>query len=552
MDFNLQEFQSQLPEALRTFDRKKVDELCAGFIAFLFKSEEAIPIKACESVLEILRRKRMFRCMLRIADAYIQTGRGSYKIRRQYAQALVDTGFHTAALDVLNDLANDTNDKETEEIEVENAEAMGIIGRVYKQLYIITNNPQNPIAISFMKKALQSYAAGYAANPEKNLWHGINLVAMLRRAEADQVKTSGMLYPDKIAQQILNVINQNREQKQYWDFATAAEATLALGDMDAAIKWISLYTEAENTDSFEIASTLRQFTDIWKKEMNNDDGIKILSMLRSTLLKKHGSNIILDISDLQQQQLQFNKPNENLESVFGTTTFRAYQWYRKGFERCSAVGWIGKDTGQGFGTGFLMKGADLHPELKDQIVLMTNAHVVSDDPDRNAGSLLPSKAFLKLEVLDPVRTFPIDKVYWCSSRYDLDVSILLFNKNVGKELEKLTRDILFYEPATKFAPGSVSDSRIYVIGHPGGGGLKFSLQDNIFLNKHGDFLHYRTPTIGGSSGSPVFDDDWDLIGIHHAGSKEMRKLNSESGTYEANEGILMQSVLKELKKSKPF
>ncbi|WP_315821811.1 hypothetical protein [Paraflavitalea speifideaquila] len=34
-----------------------------------------------------------------------------------------------------------------------------------------------------------------------------------------------------------------------------------------------------------------------------------------------------------------------------------------------------------------------------------------------------------------------------------------------------------------------------------------------------------------------------LIGIHHAGSSEMRKLNGKEGMYQANEGIRIRAIL---------
>ena len=56
-------------------------------------------------------------------------------------------------------------------------------------------------------------------------------------------------------------------------------------------------------------------------------------------------------------------------------------------------------------------------------------------------------------------------------------------------------------------------------------------------------VHYRAPTEGGSSGSPVFDDSWDVIAVHHMGGKAgMSQLNGKTGTYAANEGISIQSI----------
>jgi V8-like Glu-specific endopeptidase len=90
----------------------------------------------------------------------------------------------------------------------------------------------------------------------------------------------------------------------------------------------------------------------------------------------------------------------------------------------------------------------------------------------------------------------------------------------------------------------VEDSaRVYVIGHPRGGTLSISLQDNLLLDHESPRIHYRTPTEGGSSGGPVFNRQWDLIGLHHAGSAKMQMLNKKQGTYAANEGISIQAII---------
>ena len=54
------------------------------------------------------------------------------------------------------------------------------------------------------------------------------------------------------------------------------------------------------------------------------------------------------------------------------------------------------------------------------------------------------------------------------------------------------------------------------------------------------FLHYKADTKGGSSGSPCFDDMWNLIGIHHCAlSVEDKKKFS----YVANEGVKINVVI---------
>ena len=71
------------------------------------------------------------------------------------------------------------------------------------------------------------------------------------------------------------------------------------------------------------------------------------------------------------------------------------------------------------------------------------------------------------------------------------------------------------------------------------------------MDHEAPYLHYRAPTEGGSSGSPVFNAQWKLIGLHHAGSHQMPKLHDKKGTYEANEGIWIQSVIQLLEEELP-
>jgi V8-like Glu-specific endopeptidase len=92
-------------------------------------------------------------------------------------------------------------------------------------------------------------------------------------------------------------------------------------------------------------------------------------------------------------------------------------------------------------------------------------------------------------------------------------------------------------------PPKEDNRRIYVMGHPDGGDLAFALGDTLLLDYDSTRIHYRSSTTGGSSGSAVFDDTWQLVGLHHGGSLTMPRLHGE-GIYQANEGILMEAIAK--------
>jgi hypothetical protein len=98
-------------------------------------------------------------------------------------------------------------------------------------------------------------------------------------------------------------------------------------------------------------------------------------------------------------------------------------------------------------------------------------------------------------------------------------------------------------------------ARVYIIGHPRGGALSFSFQDNELLDHEGPpaghpqipgvcRVHYRTPTLCGSSGSPVFNAKlWEVIALHHrGGTDQMPRLNGKDGSYGANEGLALSMI----------
>jgi hypothetical protein len=88
-----------------------------------------------------------------------------------------------------------------------------------------------------------------------------------------------------------------------------------------------------------------------------------------------------------------------------------------------------------------------------------------------------------------------------------------------------------------FAPGTP----LFIVQHPEGAPLKLALDTNavIGLNGNGTRVRYRTNTDRGSSGSPVFDQNWNLVALHHSGDPK-----SLLPTY--NEGIPFKLIVDRL------
>jgi endonuclease G len=66
---------------------------------------------------------------------------------------------------------------------------------------------------------------------------------------------------------------------------------------------------------------------------------------------------------------------------------------------------------------------------------------------------------------------------------------------------------------------------ISIIQYPEGGPKKYGVRDNELLLGPTEldlFLQYSTDTLPGSSGSPAFNKDWEVVALHHSGVPEIR------------------------------
>ncbi|WP_427117197.1 DNA/RNA non-specific endonuclease [Pseudarthrobacter scleromae] len=99
---------------------------------------------------------------------------------------------------------------------------------------------------------------------------------------------------------------------------------------------------------------------------------------------------------------------------------------------------------------------------------------------------------------------------------------------------------------------------INIIQHPEGQEKQLALQQNELIDRFDQFLHYHTDTSPGSSGSPLFNNQWEVLGLHHSGVPARNAAGdilTVDGTvwdstqdelriqWVANEGIRISSIL---------
>ena len=87
---------------------------------------------------------------------------------------------------------------------------------------------------------------------------------------------------------------------------------------------------------------------------------------------------------------------------------------------------------------------------------------------------------------------------------------------------------------------------VNIIQHPGGAQKQISFAANLVAFIGGGRIQYLTDTLPGSSGSPVFDTDWNLIALHHSGGWLTEPDAGSKSTHYRNEGIAIHRVIEGL------
>jgi hypothetical protein len=533
------ELERKLQDALARFKWSEVAELCKNIVEELRSQPTQIDAGAAKRLLAMLRRKRQFGTMMQLAEAIIRSGVDTFPVRRYYAQALIDQDLFTPAERLLESVL-----AEAPMGGLDNREAHGNIGRIYKQVYVNNKNPKSAANRRNLEHALKDYFDVYLDNPRESWWHGINTVALLARAKRDNVPVSGYPESTDLARELLTAIQKekdNRDELPAYDWATNVEAHVALGEIDQALINASIYIDRPDADAFEIYSTLRQFIEVWQLSDTEPPGSLLLPVLRTGHLKKSGGMTEGDPKDLKADAQAIDQNVEKFEAIFGADRMQTLRWYKQGLERCDSVARIERRNGQGHGTGWLVKASDFFPG-QEGVLVLTNDHVITKNPNPNKHpkAIFPRDCQVHFQALDQ-RIDVEEAVFWSSPYSQLDATFLKLKE------EPKVKPLKLYSSSMEMAE---PPPRMYIIGHPSGRDLEISLQDNYLVACNDTFVHYRTPTEPGSSGSPVFEPNaWEVVALHHRGTDKMKRIDGKEGFYEANEGVSIMRIQAETRKA---
>ncbi|AON53488.1 DNA/RNA non-specific endonuclease [Herbaspirillum seropedicae] len=109
-----------------------------------------------------------------------------------------------------------------------------------------------------------------------------------------------------------------------------------------------------------------------------------------------------------------------------------------------------------------------------------------------------------------------------------------------------TADMLGFCPLSDQPDKHVIGMNANIIQHPGGWLKMISIRNNTVTARTEHTLLYETDTEQGSSGSPVFNDDWQLVALHHWGEPYRDAASAQDTPRKVNEGIRISAIYRDL------
>jgi endonuclease G len=202
----------------------------------------------------------------------------------------------------------------------------------------------------------------------------------------------------------------------------------------------------------------------------------------------------------------------------------------------------------GFGTGFMVS-----PRL-----LMTNNHVL---PSEEAARFSEAEFDFQNDRLGrplPVMVYGLEPDTFFATSEELDYSLVAVSprSTSGRDLKTYAWTRLDGQQGKALLGDSLN-----IIQHPRGELKQIVLRSNELVDLLDDFAHYVTDTEPGSSGSPVFNDQWEVVALHHSGvprTKDGKLIAKDGSVWEpgmdpdlldwvANEGVRVSRLVDHIK-----
>jgi len=151
--------------------------------------------------------------------------------------------------------------------------------------------------------------------------------------------------------------------------------------------------------------------------------------------------------------------------------------------------------------------------LLTESLVMTNHHVINARNDNEAAALTPD---FERQARTTRAQFDFDADNLAGIDTQID-SVLAWNQSLDYAIlripatgrEPLRRSTVSVEMGSDPIP-------VNIIQHPGGRSKRYGIRNNLVSAATATELRYFTDTESGSSGSPVFNEKWEVVALHRA------------------------------------
>lgn len=239
-----------------------------------------------------------------------------------------------------------------------------------------------------------------------------------------------------------------------------------------------------------------------------------------------------------------------MERVINESDLLKINYLAIGLQAAAAVARVVVGRTLGYGTGFMVS-----PSL-----FMTNNHVLWDH-DIAAQSRLDFQYEDDIHDLPrPVRSFRLDPARFFLTSEELDFTLCAVQP---ANLEGVLLKQFGYLPLIEETGKALIGEFVSIIQHPNGDTKYVVIRENRVVDfPSDDLMHYVTDTDPGSSGSPVCNDQWEVVALHHSGVPAMDDkgnllcadgkiwtddMGEDKIAYVANEGIRISRICKFLR-----
>jgi endonuclease G len=230
------------------------------------------------------------------------------------------------------------------------------------------------------------------------------------------------------------------------------------------------------------------------------------------------------------------------ESLQGDTIDFQPAWFLgEGAVRRRAVAFVevnaaGKSS---VGSGFMIS-----PQL-----FLTNQHVIENEGAARGAQITFDRETGEDGRLGQISTFVLepDRFALFSREEELDYALVAVGDRTAGSGELAE---FGFCPLSDKPDKHVIGMSMNIVQHPNGFPKVIAVRKNILQARTDRTLLYETDTDHGSSGAPVFNDDWDLVALHHYGEPFLELKDDQGNAIPSNinEGVRVSAIYRDLEK----